>query len=77
MDLKTLHLVLGKRFCDRVLLPNNRVTRDGARGNAPTKKARGLVAGPKKLVGGKRLPNFESNTVFHQIEARAAIFSKG
>ena len=77
MDLKTLHLVLGKRFCDRMLLPNNRVTRDVARGNAPTKKARGLIAGPKKLVGGKRLPNFESNTVFHQIEARAAIFSKG
>ena len=72
MDLKTLHLVLGKRFCDRMLLPNNRVTRDGARG-----KARGLVAGPKKLVGGKRLPNFESNTVFHQMEAQAAIFSKG
>ena len=77
MDLKTLDLVLGKRFYDRMLLPNNRVTRDGARGNAPTKMARGLIAGPKNLVGGKRLPNFESNTVFHQIEARAAIFSKG
>ena len=77
MDLKTLNLVLGKRFCDRMLLPNNRVTKDGTRGNAPTKKARGLVAGPKKLVGGKRLPNFEGNTVFHQIEARAVIFSKG
>ena len=77
MDLKTLHLVFGKRFCDGMLLPNNRVTKDGARGNAPTKKARGLVAGPKKLAGAKRLSNFESNTVFHQIEARAAIFSKG
>ena len=77
MDLKTIHLVLGKRFCDRMLLPNNRVTRDVARGNAPTKNARGLIAGPKKLVGEKRLPNFESNTVFHQIEAWAATFSKG
>ena len=73
MDLKTFHLVLGKRFCDRMLLPNNRVTRDGARGNAPTKKARGLVADPKKLVGGKRLPNFESNPLFHQIEAGTVI----
>ena len=77
MDLNTPDLVLNERFCDRMLHPNNRVTRDGARGNAPTKKARGLVAGPKKLVGGKRLPNFESNTVFHQIDAGAAIFSKG
>ena len=47
MDLKKRHLVLGKRFYDRMLLPNNRVTRDGARGNAPTKKARGLVARKK------------------------------
>ena len=77
MDLKTLHLVLGRRFCDRMLLPDNRVTRDGARGNVPTKKARGLVAAPKKLVGGKRLRIFWSNTVFHQIEARAAIFLEG
>ena len=44
MDLKTLHLVPGKKFCDRMLLPNNRVTKDAAIG-IPSQNFL-LVAGP-------------------------------
>ena len=43
----------------------------------PPQKGEGTGCRSKKTCRGKGLRIFKSNTVFHQIEARAAIFSKG